>query len=84
MIFKLLVNRLTVASVIQSRRYRWATCMLNILQGARKNAEWLQMIYLKGQKYNIPKHGGQNGHILFNIYLIFDIEICFLLVNFLI
>jgi hypothetical protein len=45
--FKLLVNRSTVASVIKSRRYAYAICMLNILQGARKNVEVLQMIYLK-------------------------------------
>jgi hypothetical protein len=45
--FKLLVNRSTVAAVIQSRRYSYAIFMLNMLQGARKNTEVLQTIYLK-------------------------------------
>jgi hypothetical protein len=45
--FKLFVNRSTVASVIKYRRSAYAICMLNILQGASKNAEVLQMIYLK-------------------------------------
>jgi hypothetical protein len=41
--FKLLDNISTVAYVIKSRRYAYAICMLNILQGARKNAEVLHM-----------------------------------------
>jgi hypothetical protein len=45
--FKLLVNRSTVASVVNKVVLAYAICMLNILQGARKNAEVLQMIYLQ-------------------------------------
>jgi hypothetical protein len=44
--FKLLVSRSTVASV-KKKRSAYAICMLNILQGARENAEVLQMIYLE-------------------------------------
>jgi hypothetical protein len=41
--FKLLVSRSTVASVINTEDLAYAICMLNILQGAGKHAEVLQM-----------------------------------------